>query len=217
MAIRKPSVSVDEARRLATASPGLAKSTSTPKLVPPGGNGDRSIADPKADIAKAPLHAKAKLIPTNAGSSQSVSTQTSVSSGEKFPAINMMDAEYEPRVQVFLSARFPASGVSAGFDFLCKQYQPTKALQMILRRALDNYENMLSDGSFRKASDVYLLEEDTSKTGLIQTSRIMPTHLVEIARAYFDPLGFESTRAFGQKLAGAALATFFELEKKRRR
>jgi hypothetical protein len=39
--------------------------------------------------------------------------------------------------------------------------------------------------------------------------------LLNRARAYFDPLGFESNRAFGRKLACAALAAFFAAEAKR--
>ncbi|WP_454014906.1 VirC2 family conjugal transfer protein [Aquamicrobium terrae] len=46
----------------------------------------------------------------------------------------------------------------------------------------------------------------------VQTFRMIPKGLVAIARAHFDPLGFETTRAFGMKLGTAALAAFFSRE-----
>ncbi|MGY5794526.1 VirC2 family conjugal transfer protein len=116
-----------------------------------------------------------------------------------------------PKVQVFLSAAIPARGISASFDVLIGRYRRAKALQMILRRALDDYELMLSDGSFTKSTLIYSVEEPLV---VVATSRMMPRHLVEIALSHFDPLGFESTRAFGRKLATSALAVFFDKEKR---
>ncbi|OCP23576.1 hypothetical protein BC361_20880 [Ensifer sp. LC54] len=121
----------------------------------------------------------------------------------------------EPKIQVFLSAPLPARGVSASYDALTKQYSATKALQMILRRALDDYETRLDDGSYRASAAEYAIG-NKDKPAIIQTSRMMPVRLIDIARTHFDPLGFESTRAFGRKLACAALACFFEREEKRK-
>jgi hypothetical protein len=46
---------------------------------------------------------------------------------------------------------------------------------------------------------------------------MMPVTLLTLARAHFDPLGLESTRAFGLKLATTALAAFFAREVRRHR
>ncbi|MER8576691.1 VirC2 family conjugal transfer protein [Mesorhizobium sp. M1409] len=117
----------------------------------------------------------------------------------------------DPKVQVFLSAPLPARGISATFDALSAQSRPSKALQMILRRALDDYELMLPNGSFTEIAPAYSVEEPLA---IVATSRMMPRRLVDIALAHFDPLGFESARAFGRKLASSALCTFFDNEKK---
>jgi hypothetical protein len=102
--------------------------------------------------------------------------------------------------------------VSSSFDLLSRQYPPEKALQMILRRALDDHEEKLADGTFQTLPESYPLGGKT----VVQTSRIMRQDLVELSGSLFDPLGFESTRASGLKLASAALASFFAAEKKRR-
>lgn len=83
---------------------------------------------------------------------------------------------------------------------------------MILRRALDDYEDLLANGAFVKAPTTYAFDEDSPEASVIQTSRMIPKKLVTVARAHFDPLGLESTRAFGRKLGTAALAAFFARE-----
>jgi hypothetical protein len=118
----------------------------------------------------------------------------------------------EDKIQVFLSAALPARGVSKSFELLCRHYAPAKSLQMILRRALDDYEVILENGDLDNLPETYVEAASPEVCGIIQTSRIMPKRLVETARAYFDPLGFESDRAFGRKLASAALAIFFEIQ-----
>ncbi|UPJ84983.1 VirC2 family conjugal transfer protein (plasmid) [Bradyrhizobium sp. 183] len=132
-------------------------------------------------------------------------------SEERTTVLSDQPPEPDPKVQVFLSVALPAPGFSPGFDRLCGQYRPAKALQMILRRALDDYQVMLSSTSLIKPVAPYPVEEPLS---LILTSRMMPRRLVEIALAHFDPLGVESARAFGRKLASAALGMFFERERK---
>lgn len=118
----------------------------------------------------------------------------------------------EGKIQVFLSAALPARGVSKSFELLCRQYAPAKSLQMILRRALDDYEVLLENGDLDNLPETYTEGVAPDVCGIIQTSRIMPLRLIETARAHFDPLGFESDRAFGRKLASAALAIFFEIQ-----
>ncbi len=109
---------------------------------------------------------------------------------------------------MFLSAAIPAPGISPVFQQLSSEYAPQKALQMILRKALDDYEGLLASGSFRNFPDRYEID-DAVESKMIQTSRMMHEPILAIARAHFDPLGLESTRAFGFKLATAALAAFF--------
>ena len=122
----------------------------------------------------------------------------------------------EPKIQVFLSAPLPASGISKSYDALSQQYPQAKALQMVLRRALKDYEIRLDNGSHMTAPTDYPIGEGGS-VAIVQTSRMIPVRLIEAARKHFDPLGFESTRAFGRKLACAALASFFEAEGKQKR
>jgi len=113
------------------------------------------------------------------------------------------------KIQVFLSAYLPHEGVSSTFDTLCQQYSPNKALQMILRRAMDHYEEYLVDGSFSSKPSTYETAVGENSGFKIQTSRNMPHDVLETAIAHFNPLGLESRRAFGLKLATAALAAFF--------
>jgi len=114
-----------------------------------------------------------------------------------------------------VSALLPASGISPTFEILCRQHSAQKALQMILRRALSDYDEMLENGTFQKAAVTYAADDTAPADFFVQTSRMMPVPLLAIARAHFDPLGLESTRAFGRKLATAALAAFFAREAKR--
>ncbi|MCW8059653.1 VirC2 family conjugal transfer protein [Agrobacterium tumefaciens] len=114
----------------------------------------------------------------------------------------------EDKVQVYVSALQPAPGVSAMFDTLLTNYSSRKALQMILRRALHDYDLSLENGEFLKYAPGYDINPATAESP-IQTSRMMPKKVLALAREHFDPLGLESTRAFGRKLATAALAAFF--------
>lgn len=175
MAIRKPNLSVKEARHLAMA---------------------RNIA----------LEKDAPLSPID----------NHFSSMERTPQpIAEIDHSKDKLVQVFISAQFPADGISRSFSLLCRNYTKEKSLRMVLRKALDNYENLLSSGNFQTQPLEYAVQSDPDRSGFIQTSRMLPLPLVIRARAFFDPLGFESNRSFGRKLASAALAAFFALEEKR--
>jgi len=87
---------------------------------------------------------------------------------------------------------------------------------MILRKALDDYEDALDDGSFVKLQQDYDVDNDETEEAVVQTSRMIPKPLIEVARDHFDPLGLESARAFGRKLGTAALAAFFAHEARRR-
>lgn len=188
MAIRKPSLSVQEARHLAkTRNAALDNDLPLPPLAP-----ELNTSQETSAATPAP----------QSGSGMRLST-------------SLLDGGNEPTTQVFLSAPLPSVGVSKSFDFLSKQYPPDKALRMILRRALDDYEAALEEGRFNSLPASYPVQNASAKVPIIQTSRMMPVALIKRARAHFDPLGFESDRAFGRKLACAALAAFFAREANR--
>ncbi|MGN7714854.1 conjugal transfer protein VirC2 [Agrobacterium radiobacter] len=197
MAIHKPALSVGEARRLAGARPEIHHPNST--LVPQ-----------KLDLQHLPEKADEKdqqREPLVADHIYSPDRQLKLT-------VDALSPPPSPKkLQVFLSARPPAPQVSKTYDNLVRQYSPSKSLQMILRRALDDFESMLADGSFRVAPKSYPIPSTTEKSVLVQTSRMFPVALLEVARSHFDPLGLETARAFGHKLATAALASFFAGEK----
>lgn len=116
------------------------------------------------------------------------------------------------RIQVFVSAVLPLPHTSHVFDQLCQEYPSSKSLQMILRRAMDDYEHLLETGEHMNRPTDYPAVDDISPQTIIQTSRMIREDLLLIARSKFDPLGLETARTFGRKLATAALATFFERE-----
>lgn len=188
MAIRKPSLSVQEARHLAKTRNAALDS----------------------DLPSPPLATK-----LNTSQETSASTPPAQSGSSMRATTSLLDGEHDPTTQVFLSAPLPSAGVSKSFDFLSKQYPPDKALRMILRRALDDYEAALEAARFDTLPANYTVQNASAKVAIIQTSRMMPITLLKRARAHFDPLGFESDRAFGRKLACAALAAFFAAEVKR--
>ncbi|CUX65747.1 Protein virC2 [Agrobacterium tumefaciens str. Kerr 14] len=234
MGIRKPNLSVKEARQLASvrsaASTQLTEaddriaSTHSPKPAaaeiggPQGAaglnkpvqrtkqKGTRSATGqnpPQAPPApSAPV--KGDMQTTPAGSMASpVSHGIMASASMKGP----------DKMQIFLSAPIPAEGVSTVYPVLTRQYGPQKALQMILRKAMSQYEKLLRNGQFQGLVEAYAINPDAPEP-FVQTSRMMPRAIVAIARAHFDPLGFESTRAFGRKLGTAALAAFFVAERR---
>ncbi|OWK25299.1 hypothetical protein AJ87_11545 [Rhizobium yanglingense] len=199
MGIRKPALSAVEAKRLAAARIGVSE----PDLQAVA---DKSPARPLLDN----IHPEDSRRPLTDVRCRRQSDQRSI------PTVDALSSTAVPeKIQVFLSARPPAREVSAVFDRLILQYSPVKSLQMILRRALDDYEAMLEDGSFRMAPKSYPVPQTASEHRIVaQTSRMFPVLLVEVARAHFDPLGLETGRAFGRKIATAALACFFSAEKK---
>ncbi|QTG17173.1 conjugal transfer protein VirC2 (plasmid) [Agrobacterium tumefaciens] len=198
MGIRKPALSVGEARRLAATRPEIVH----PHLAVAAQNSAVSQSPKNLDQEdRRPVLAIAKR--HHSADQQSMLTVDALSS-----------TTAAKKIQVFLSARPPAPEVSKIYDNLILQYSPSKSLQMILRRALGDFENMLADGSFRAAPNSYLIPQTTSeKSIIVQTSRMFPVLLLEVARKHFDPLGLETARAFGHKLATAALASFFAGEK----
>ncbi|MCW0021370.1 VirC2 family conjugal transfer protein [Rhizobium sp. BT-226] len=237
MGIRKPSLSVKEARTLAsvrsTASQELG-ALSSPDQVPDApalpiagsANQSRKSGDTwQRRPAGNDISETGKPAPKKPGAA--ASSKSSGMSSDKVGPSALTGAQDKgvvaespfptsrvrrDKVQVFLSAPFPAAGVSPTFELLCKQYSPHKALQMILRKALHSYERLLADGTFQRVAQTYDVDV-AAATEAVQTSRMMPNRLVVIARAHFDPLGLESTRAFGRKLGMAALAAFFTNER----
>ncbi len=116
------------------------------------------------------------------------------------------------RKQIFISARLPAAGVSWNFDLLSQHHDPKKALRLILKQALNAYEAHIRDGSFEKMSTSYETLSTKNTSNLMQTSRTFDADIFLRANAFFNPLGFESDRAVGFKIATAALAVFFNNE-----
>lgn len=211
MAIRKPSVSVTEAMRLAKGR--SDEPLPRPPLPPPPGK--ELPAGTVSGGQKAPGTGRQSVPvePVAPSSARPGAVARRIPTDGLFPEARPS----EPKIQVFLSAPLPAAGVSQHFDILSRQYPEVKALQMVLRRALDDYEIRLGNGSYSLAPIDYPLRSPAGGIAIIQTSRMIPVRLVTVAREHFDPLGFESTRAFGRKLACAALASFFEAEEMKRK
>ncbi|WP_429932946.1 VirC2 family conjugal transfer protein [Agrobacterium vitis] len=209
MAIRSPSISVTEAKR-------LAKSRSDGAAVSPAPSSGSPPSPPSPTQEIVPPPASVPALPSQPAASRPPAASEDVSTIPPVAPVFAEEKPADPKIQVFLSAPLPAAGVSRSFDMLRRQYSAGKALQMVLRRALDAYDVHLENGTHRTAPTHYPIG-DLPQNTVIQTSRMVPVRLVNIARTHFDPLGFETTRAFGRKLACAALATFFEAEKTRRK
>lgn len=194
MGIRKPALSVVEAKRLAASRLKMRATSGDP--TPPQFLSSVEPEDPPHRPPPVRRPRRADQIPMS--------------------TVDALRSTLAPEtIQIFLSARPPAPEVSPIFDSLSLQHSPVKSLQMILRRALNDYEAMLRDGSFRGAPKSYPIPDPASRAYIVvQTSRMFPVSLVQVARAHFDPFGLETARAFGHKLATAALACFFAAEKK---
>lgn len=231
MAIRKPSLTVTEARRLAKINSALGEADGglppaifpkklevTPLAVTQGtASVSPQLKSPLSPATTAEKPARSERVKaqapvqTNMAPSEVRRTADKQSSGPSpfaVPAAYDYSALAEHKVQVYVSALQPALGVSAIFDTLLTNYPSRKALQMILRKALHDYDLSLESGEFLKFAPGYDINPATAEFP-IQTSRMMPKKALALAREHFDPLGLESTRAFGRKLATAALAAFF--------
>jgi hypothetical protein len=227
MVIRKPSLSVDEARR-------LAEIRATAKALP---ENKEFLGLDRPSVDAAETGPDQELLQTNTkrlvigglsftpdelassdesqtGKSKSASLQTMRSTSSNNTHVTGARAGQSDNVQVFVSALYPAAGVSPTFELVCHHYPPHKALQMILRRALHDYDTFLEDGRFQQLSTTYDVDEATFSPPFVQTSRMMSRSTLRVARAHFDPLGLETARAFGRSLATAALAAFFSNEPK---
>ncbi|APO77126.1 crown gall tumor protein VirC2 (plasmid) [Rhizobium etli 8C-3] len=208
MAIRKPELTVAEARRLAA-----IRATATEKMTKSGGDGAADNSVTSFVVPPPSTKLKAAAGDEAAQAREPVAPQRLRQAEKTTPAPAPATRRKEvKKVQVFVSALVPAPKTSSVFDILIRQYSSQKALQMILRKALEDYEEMLSDGTFQKQPTNYQSSE--AADALVLTSRMMPTSLLTIARAHFDPVGLESRRAFGFKLATAALASFFARERR---
>ena len=239
MAIHKPSLTVTEARRLAKINSALGEVDGdlTPAIFPEKlevtpapkpvrvkqetTSASQQLKSPFSFLTTAEKPAKPERVEGPAP----VQTSTAPSEGSRtgdtpcprrfsgpspFAIVGASDCSplKEEKVQVYVSALHPAPGVSVMFDALLANYPSRKALQMILRRALHDYDLSLESGEFLKYEAGYKINPATAESP-IQTSRMMPKKILALAREHFDPLGLESTRAFGRKLATAALAAFF--------
>lgn len=212
MGIRKPSISVNEARlRASTQGDNLSDHARRADVIRAdagaGTDGAETAARP-AMPTRQQVEPQTRTPPREQRSRSAISAITDANGtidalSPQLPAIKM---------QVFLLAYPPAPGVSSIFDSLCTQYPSSKSLQMILRRALDDYETMIECGTFQAAPSSYRILSEVRKLPPVQTSRMVASDLVAVARSHFDPLALETSRAFGLKLATAALATFFAAE-----
>ena len=117
-----------------------------------------------------------------------------------------------PKATEFLTliAALPAPGVSDAFDTLSADMGAAKALQAILRRALDDYEAALLDGDGPRAVKDYTKTENE-----VRTSRHFQAAALAIARQTFDPFDVISKADLGRKIANAALSLYFARQKKR--
>lgn len=231
MGIRKPNLSVSEARRLANINSALPDQSSpmhvldnlsTQPELPSDGDVVTSFSTPVLiSNSKEQLKIADKTSPRNVSpkqvraGKQAESDTLNPRPGNKDAAlqhplmVETLDVASEVnKVQVYVSALRPAPGVSRTFDLLRDRYRPAKALQMILRRALQEYDELLLTGQFLQLPQTYEIDTDFKET-VIQTSRMMPKSCLAIARIHFDPLELETTRAFGRKLAVAALSAYF--------
>lgn len=172
---------------------------------------EAEIMDEIADPVPAASHAK------SAGALAVPKSRGPAAIAKMSPRIMPTLPHSHVKLQIFLSAYPPAPGLSKSYDMLIERYAPAKALQMILRRAMDEYEQRLTDGTHVNCRETYETDPQSQGHLPVQTSRIIAEALVERARRHFDPLGFESARAFGFKLATAALANFFAEEARYRR
>jgi len=239
MAIHKPSLTVTEARRLAKINSALGdvngglppeifpkKMEVTPKTNPVAAKEETASVSPQLkspfslsttsgkpagpERLKEPAPVQTGIAPSAVRSTADKTSSRRSSGPSPFAIAGAYDYSplVEDKVQVYVSALQPAPGVSTMFDTLLTNYPSRKALQMILRRALHDYDLSLESGEFLKYAPGYDINPATAESP-IQTSRIMPKKILALAREHFDPLGLESTRAFGRKLATAALAAFF--------
>lgn len=228
MGIRKPNLSVKEARQLASVrSSVLSKEAVSDDLDISGqmptipaddtrpitGHALATRTAARSDAAKAlsDLPNRSPPVPKSKKSETVRGVSTQPASPVFSPPLHSL--KHSEKIQVFLSAPVPAEGVSQVYEILRRQHGPHKALQMIMRKALAAYEKMLASGTFQQAVKHYAVDETLSAETIVQTSRMMPKTVVAVARAHFDPLGFESTRAFGRQLGTAALAAFFASER----
>jgi VirC2 protein len=230
MGIRRPSLTVEEARRRAEQKYGLDSPAraeaephhanappAQPASSPAPALGTSRAVEPRPQRAPVPslIQSSGPVIVARSGAKKGLGPGVGGISakGTAAPRQMRVTADGEAKQQLFLSVAIPAKGVSGSFDSLCQNHTPAKALQLILRRALLLYERSILNGEFVHLAADYDEETSSEAAGVVQTSRTMMSRTVAVAKGYFDPLSFESDRAFGRMLATAALAAFFEIEK----
>lgn len=172
------------------------------------------LPGPPAPMPGRTAPAPAPAAPSEKAAPQSATPRSGSGAAVQDPLSPLRRDEAE-KAQIYLSAPYPKPGLSPTFELVCRHYSPQKALQMILRRALQDYDVLLESGAFQGIAKTYALDERAWPAQSVQTSRMMEKPLLALARAHFDPHGLESARSFGRKLATAALAAFFAHEPKR--
>jgi hypothetical protein len=229
MGIRKPSLTVDEARRRAEQSndkdsPAGAGAEQRPVVRSPAS----SAVFPLPAAVSPPITLPPPSMPEPPVTLSLLPHATSGSAATKghgqgvegipvkrtaAPRQTRVTADGAAKQQLFLSVTIPAKGVSKSFDMLCLNHTPAKALQLILKRALPLYEDRILDGTFVTIESAYEEDRSSAAAGVVQTSRTMLSSTVAMAKSHLDPLGFESERTFGRMLASAALSAFFDRER----
>ena len=104
----------------------------------------------------------------------------------------------------------PAPGVSPSFDAVSAQQGPTRALQALIRKAMDAYEPTLLDGSFKAQPASY-----EAGGGDVRTTRRISAAAFAVAREHFDPYDVATLTGLSRMIATAALAAYFQREKRR--
>ena len=104
----------------------------------------------------------------------------------------------------------PAPGVSPSFDAVSAQQGPTRALQALIRKAMDAYEPTLLDGSFKTQPTSY-----EAGGGDVRTTRRISAEAFAVAREHFDPYDVATLTGLSRMIATAALAAYFKRDKRR--
>lgn len=203
MPVKKPTKTLEQARSASFRVEGLTTNpqppdaetapSPAPSAAPPDTDIDHpvSLAHGHGPIATAPPGNQSPLPPNTATATRPVPRRWGAT--------------------LAVSAAVPAPTVSPAYEALCRNRSPAKALQALLRVALDQYELMLIDGTFRDAPTTY-----SAQHGEVRTTRKISQQALDAAKAHFDPLGVEQPASLGRMIATAALAVYFDQEKQHR-
>lgn len=158
---------------------------------------------PATALAAAPEAVKAAAIAATA--SQAAARPQVAAQPDKRPR-----GAHGRKVMLSLSVPFPAQGVSASFDAIASHHDGNTAMKTLLKRAMPAYEERIRSGRMADVPEDYPVGEEVT-----DTTRMMDSELVNVARQHFDPFGVLSMRALARKIACSALAALFAEERAR--